>query len=157
MEPRLIELKDGRVLQIIRTQTGKIWHSYSRDGGDTWTKASLWTIAAPEAPSALTRNPANGDWLFVWNPTVVWSNLEKTVHGTNHGGPRTPLAAMISHDEGRTWSRAKNLESDPTATYPYASITFHDGTALLSYYHSPAPGNLLSLKFRRVPLDWFER
>ena len=157
MEPGLIELKDGRVLQIIRTQTGKIWHAYSADGGDTWSEATPWTIEAPEAPSTLARNPANGDWLLVWNPTVVWSNPEKTVLGTNHGGPRTPLAAMISHDEGRTWSVPKNLESNANATYAYTSITFHDGRALLSYYHSPAPGKLLSLKFQSVPLGWFER
>ena len=157
MEPGLIELKDGRVLQIIRTQTGKIWHAYSADGGDTWTEATPWTIEAPEAPSTLARNPANGDWLLVWNPTVVWSNPEKTVLGTNHGGPRTPLAAMISRDEGRTWSVPKNLESNANATYAYTSITFHDGRALLSYYHSPAPGKLLSLKFQSVPLGWFER
>lgn len=157
MEPGLIELKDGRVLQIIRTQTGKIWHAYSKDGGDTWTEATPWTIEAPEAPSTLARNPANGDWLLVWNPTVVWSNPEKTVLGTNHGGPRTPLAAMISHDEGRTWSRPKNLEPDATATYAYTSVTFHEGRALLGYYHSPTPGKLLSLKFQSVPLDWFER
>ena len=157
MEPGLIELKDGRVLQIIRTQTGKIWHAYSADGGDTWSEATPWTIEAPEAPSTLARNPANGDWLLVWNPTVVWSNPEKTVLGTNHGGPRTPLAAMISRDEGRTWSVPKNLESNANATYAYTSITFHDGRALLSYYHSPAPGKLLSLKFQSVPLGWFER
>jgi sialidase-1 len=157
MEPGLIELQDGRVLQIIRTQTGKIWHAYSQDGGDTWTEATPWTIEAPEAPSTLARNSANGDWLLVWNPTVVWSNPEKTVLGTNHGGPRTPLAAMISHDEGRTWSRPKHLEPDATATYAYTSITFHEGRALLSYYHSPAPGKLLSLKFQSVPLGWFEQ
>ena len=157
MEPGLIELKDGRVLQIIRTQTGRIWHAYSPDGGDTWTEATPWSIEAPEAPSTLARNPANGDWLLVWNPTVVWANPEKTVLGTNHGGPRTPLAAMISHDEGRTWSTPKPLESDATATYAYTSITFHDGRALLSYYHSPAPGKLLSLKFQSVPLEWFDR
>ena len=157
MEPGLIELKDGRVLQIIRTQNGKIWHSFSKDGGDTWSEATPWNIEAPEAPSTLARNPANGDWLLVWNPTVIWSNPEKTVLGTNHGGPRTPLAAMISHDEGRTWSAPRNLESDASATYAYTSVTFHDGRALLSYYHSPAPGKLLSLKFQSVPLDWFER
>ena len=156
MEPGLIELKDGRVLQIIRTQTGRLWHSYSSDGGDTWTEAAPWTIEAPEAPSTLARHPVTGDWLLVWNPHVTWSNPEKTVLGTNHGGPRTPLAAMVSHDEGRTWSTPRNLESDASATYAYTSVTFHDGRALLSYYHSPAPGKLLSLKFRSVPLEWFD-
>jgi sialidase-1 len=157
MEPGLIECKDGRVLQIIRTQTGRIWHSYSRDGGDSWAEATPWTIEAPEAPATLARVPATADWLLVWNPIVVWTNPEKTVLGANHGGPRTPLAAMISHDEGQTWSPRKPIESDPSATYAYTSITFHAGRALLTYYHSPAPGKQLSLKFKSVPLTWFER
>jgi sialidase-1 len=157
MEPGLIERKDGSVLQIIRTQTGWIWHSESSDGGKTWSEAKSWTIEAPEAPSTLARDPATGTWLLVWNPNVVWSNPEKTVLGANHGGPRTPLAAMISHDEGKTWSKPKNLESDPATTFAYTSITFHQGRALLSYYHFPKGGKQLSLRFKSVPMAWFER
>jgi len=71
MEPGLIELRDGRVLQIIRTQTGRIWHSHSRDGGDTWSEATPWNVEAPEAPSTLARVPGSGDWLLVLNPNVT--------------------------------------------------------------------------------------
>lgn len=157
MEPGLIERKDGSVLQIIRTQTGWIWHSVSSDGGETWSEAKPWTIQSPESPATLAREPASGAWLIVWNPNVVWSNPEKTVLGANHGGPRTPLTAMISRDEGKTWSQPKNLESDPTTTFAYTSITFHEGRALLSYYHFPKGGQSLSLRFKSVPLEWFER
>ncbi len=155
MEPGLIEMKDGRVMQIIRTQTGTIWRSFSSDGGDTWTEAAPWDIEAPEAPSTLVAVPGTGDWLLVWNPKVEWGNPEKTILGANHGGARTPLAAMISRDEGRTWNPPRNLEADPAITYAYTSITFHQGRALLSYYHFPKGGRLLSLKFKSVPLDWF--
>jgi len=155
MEPGLIELKDGRVMQIIRTQTGYIWRSFSSDGGDTWTDAAPWNIEAPEAPSTLVALPGTGDWLLVWNPNVAWTNPEKTVLGANHGGARTPLATMISKDEGRSWSKPRQLESDPAFTYAYTSVTFHQGRALLSYYHFPKGGKMLSLKFKSVPLDWF--
>ena len=155
MEPGLIELKDGRVMQIIRTQTGYIWRSFSSDGGDTWTDAAAWNIEAPEAPSTLVALPGSGDWLLVWNPNVAWTNPEKTVLGANHGGARTPLATMISKDEGKTWSQPRNLESDPAFTYAYTSITFHQGRVLLSYYHFPKGGKMLSLKFKSVPIDWF--
>jgi sialidase-1 len=155
MEPGLIEMKDGRVMQIIRTQTGYIWHSYSSDGGDTWTQAKQWNIEAPEAPTTITRLPSTGDWLMVLNPTVEWKNPEKTVLGTNHGGARTPLAAMISHDEGKTWSKQKNIESDPMLTFAYTSITPHQNRVLLSYYVFPLKGKQLSLKFQSLPLDWF--
>jgi hypothetical protein len=91
----------------------------------------------------------------VWNPNVAWTNPEKTVLGANHGGARTPLATMISKDEGRSWSKPRHLESDPAFTYAYTSVTFHQGRALLSYYHFPKAGKMLSLKFKSVPLEWF--
>ena len=154
MEPGLVELKDGRVMQIIRTQTGFIWRSFSSDGGETWTDAAPWDIESPESPATLAVTPG-GDWLLVWNPKVVWSNPEKTVLGANHGGARTPLATMISADEGRTWSPPRNLEGNPDSTFAYTSVTFHEGRALLSYYDFPKGGKLLSLKFKSVPLAWF--
>ena len=150
-----MELKDGRLLQIIRTQTGYMWESFSRDGGDTWTDAKPTTVEAPEAPSTITRIPGTGELLLVWNPNVAWGNPEKTVVGANHGGPRTPLAAAISRDEGRTWSPPKLIESDPNVTYAYTSITFHDGRALLTYYWFPLKTSDLSLKFKSIPLQWF--
>jgi sialidase-1 len=155
MEPGLIELKDGRVMQIIRTQTGYIWRAFSGDGGDTWSEAAPWNIESPESPATLVAVPVVGDWLLIWNPTVQWGNSEKTVLGANHGGVRTPLAAMRSRDEGRTWTRPRHVESDPASTYAYTSVTFHAGRALLTYYHFPVGGKQLSLKFKSVPLAWF--
>jgi sialidase-1 len=155
MEPGLVEMKDGRVMQIIRTQTGFIWRCFSSDGGDTWTEAEPWNIESPESPATLKVVPDTGEWLLVWNPKVSWQNPEKTVLGANHGGPRTPLTAMISRDEGLTWSRPRNLEGDPTCTYAYTSVTFHGDRALLSYYHFPNSGKVLSLRFQSVPLEWF--
>ncbi|MDZ4288286.1 MAG: sialidase family protein [Prosthecobacter sp.] len=157
MEPGLIELKDGRVMQIIRTQTGYLWHAYSSDGGDTWTEAKPWSVEAPEAPSTLARIPKSGDWLLVWNPNVAWTNPEKTVLGANHGGPRTPLAAVVSHDEGKTWSKPVNIESDPAITYAYTSVTIDGERALLSYYYFPIGSKKLSLRFKSLPLKGLER
>ncbi|MFM8618940.1 MAG: sialidase family protein [Opitutaceae bacterium] len=154
MEPGLVELRDGRVMQIIRTQTGFIWRSFSSDGGDTWTDAAPWDIESPESPATLAALPG-GDWLLVWNPKVAWGNPEKTVLGANHGGARTPLAAMVSGDEGRTWGRPRNLEGNPESTFAYTSVTFHEGRALLTHYDFPKGGKLLSLKFKSVPLAWF--
>ncbi len=145
MEPGLLEMKDGRLLQIIRTQVGRIWHSYSTDGGDTWTEANPWTVAAPEAPSTLARLPGKGELLLIYNPVV---DLK-----AGHSGPRTPLVAATSADEGRTWSRPTTLESDPSATYAYTSATIHRSRVLLTYYVER--GGLLSLRFKSIPIEWF--
>jgi hypothetical protein len=63
---------------------------------------------------------------------------------------------MVSRDEGRTWSKPKLIEPDPNTTYAYTSITFHQGRALLTYYHWPSNGKQLSLKFKSIPFEWFE-
>lgn len=154
MEPGLIELKDGSVMQIIRTQTGKIWHSYSKDKGETWSEAAPWSIEAPESPSTLVRLPATGDWILVWNPNVEWKDPEKTVLGANHGGRRTPLVGAISKDEGKTWTKPRELESDPAVTYAYTSITPQNDRVLLSYYYFPVGSKDLSLRFKSIPLSW---
>jgi sialidase-1 len=148
MEPGLIQLKDRRLLQILRTQFGMIWHAYSADRGDTWTEAKPWTVVAPESPSTLARLLDNGDLLLVYNPIA-----QMNMPGVSHSGRRTPLAAAISRDEGATWLKMKLLENDLTQTYAYCSVRIHDGRVLL-VYHS-AQHDWSTLKFQSIPFSWF--
>lgn len=144
MEPEVIELDGGRLLMHIRTQLGHIAVSESGDGGETWGEARAWGVAAPEAPSTLRRIPSTGDLLLVWNDSVK--------PGADHGGPRTPLSAAVSRDEGRTWSRPIAVEGRASETYAYTSIAFHRGRALLTYYVGPASWERLSSRFRSIPI-----
>jgi sialidase-1 len=146
MEPEVIELDDGRVMMIVRTQLGVIATSYSEDGGDTWSEpGQLSTLKAPEAPATLRRIPSTGDLLLVWNNTYT--------PGAGHGGRRTPLTAAISSDEGKTWSHIRNLESRDDRSYAYTSLTFVRGRAVLSYWERN--GAMLSSRFRSLPISWF--
>jgi len=154
MEPGLIEKKNGTVLQIIRTQTGKLWFAESKDGCDTWTSASPWNVVSPEAPATLAKLPGSGDWLIVYNPTVNPRD--------SHNGERTPLVAALSKNEGQSWSEPKPVEADLRNTYSYASIDFLRDRVLLSYYVRPGknaasgPGRI-SWKFKSLPRAWFTR
>ncbi len=112
-------------------------------------------IESPESPATIESDPRTGAWHLILNPNVAWMNPEKTVLGSNHGGARTPLVACLSHDEGRTWSQPKVLESDPNTTFAYTSITFHQDRVLLTYYHFPNGGRQISLKFKSLPVSWF--
>ena len=125
MEPGLIELRDGRVLQLIRTQLGQIMKAYSSDGGLTWTQPEPLGVAAPESPSTIARIPTTGDLVLFYNPDVDLS--------LSHCGPRCPLTVAISGDEAMTWERTIDLETDCTFSYAYLSCTFHEGRALLTY------------------------
>ena len=147
MEPGLVDLDDGRILQIIRTQLGMIWHSYSSDRGETWSQAESWTIAAPEAPSTILRLPRGGELLLIYNPKVDL--------GAGHLGPRTPLSASISRDGGKSWSKPKDVESAASQTYAYTSATIHGDRVLLTYY--VATDRLYDLRFKSIPVSWFRQ
>ena len=146
MEPEVIELRDGRVMMIIRTQLGQIATSYSSDGGDTWSEpGKLADLVAPEAPATIRRLPATGDLLLIWNNTYV--------PGAGHGGQRTPLTAAISRDEGQNWEHLRNLEDHPGQTYSYTSVAFVRNRAVMT--HWVGEKGKLSSQFRSLPVSWF--
>jgi sialidase-1 len=148
MEPEVLELNDGRVLMIVRTQLGHIAAAYSTDGGDTWSKPADWGVKAPEAPATLRRIPSTGDLLLIWNNTFR--------NGSGHGGNRTPLTAAVSSDEGKTWRHVRDIETRSDQTYAYTSLTFIGPRAVMSYYVRDEKTGRISTRFRSLPVSWFE-
>jgi sialidase-1 len=151
MEPGVVELKDGRILMIIRTSLGYIYTSHSADKGETWSEPKAAPLVAPAAPASITRIPSTGDLLLIWinNPKGAKASWKE----------RTPLSAAISRDDGKTWINQRNIEDDPKGSFGYCSITFAGPRALLTYYDwrdaAQASFQLTSLKFRSLPADWF--
>ncbi|MBL8849316.1 MAG: exo-alpha-sialidase [Planctomycetaceae bacterium] len=145
MEPEVVELSDGRLLMIVRTQTGHIATSHSDDGGETWSEPGHFEgVPAPESPATIRRIPATGDLLLIWNNTFDAN--------AGHGGARTPLSTAISTDDGRTWRNFKPLESDPEHTYAYTSVLFLRNRMLFTYYD--CVGDRYSAHFRSLPVSW---
>jgi sialidase-1 len=125
-EPGVVELKDGRIMMFIRTDSGFQQLSYSKDQGATWSHIEPSNIHSPVSPASIARIPGTGDLLLVWNNNPVkeegW-----------HGGKRTPLTVAVSKDEGKTWQHVKNIESDPDGWYCYIAIHFTKNEVLLGY------------------------
>lgn len=141
-EPGLVELKDGSVLMIIRTELGKIYKSYSHDSGFTWTNPEATALTSPSSPATIKRIPETRDLIIVWN-----NSLDK----------RVPLTVAISRDEGKTWQNFKNLESEERYSYAYASVTFVKKKVLFTYYISKGikwTTGHWSLKLKIVDTDW---
>lgn len=46
-EPCILELNDGRLWMLMRTQTGVLYESFSRDQGETWSEAQPRPLAHP--------------------------------------------------------------------------------------------------------------
>jgi sialidase-1 len=161
-EPGVIELRDGRLLMMIRSDLGHIFRSYSSDAGAHWTAAEATSLDSPTAPSTIVRIPKTGDLLLIWNNHKP---------GVKHMEDRFPLSTAISSDEGETWKHTRALDDTPGFTYAYTSVTFpKPDTAILTYYaragaagstaNAPLPGETqgqpsLSLKEKIVPVAWF--
>ncbi len=138
-EPACIELRDGRVLMLMRTQLGGQYRSISTDGGETWSPPTPTPLTGTAAPVSISRVPGTGDLLAIWNHNP----------GAGH---RNPLTAAISRDEGETWEHFKNLEDRQGDQWAYPAVTWVGDLALVTYFNYSGG---LSLQLRGLPRSWF--
>lgn len=125
-EPAVIELKNGDIMMLIRANHGIQYKSYSKDKGETWSRAEPSNIKSPLSPASIARIPSTGDLFLVWN-----NNGEK---GPGYfKGKRNPFTVAISKDEGRTWQNIKNIEDDPDLAFCYGAIHFTENHVLIAY------------------------
>ena len=102
-EAQLVELKDGRLLMHGRTVMGRLFRAYSTDAGLTWSEPEPTPLVSSYAPGCLTRIPATGDLLAIWNQSSI-AEVKQTLR-------RHRLSTAVSSDEGKTWIHFRNLES----------------------------------------------
>jgi hypothetical protein len=147
-EPGIVELKNGNIFMIIRSNIGVQGISYSNDKGETWSPVARSNIKSPVSPASIERIPSTGDLLLVWNNNGGEDPAIK--------GKRTPLTVAISKDEGKTWQKIKNVEADPDGWYCYIAIHFTDKDVLLGH----CAGNrvqktgLAVTQITKLTLDW---
>jgi len=138
-EPACIELKDGRVMMLIRTQLGGQYKSISTDGGETWSVPVATPLVGTAAPVSISRVSSTGDLLAIWNH--------------NPGAKdRNPLTAAVSKDEGETWQAFRNIEEGPGDAWAYPAVTWVGDNAFLTYFNYTGG---LSLFLKIIPADWF--
>ena len=140
-EPAAVELTDGRVLMLLRTQLGGQYATYSADGAETWSTPVPTALTGSAAPAAITRIPGSGELLAIW-----------THNDVNVPGKRNPLTAAVSRDEGQTWGRVRNLEDAPDDAWAYPALTWVEDMALITYFTYKGG---LALKLKALPVSWF--
>lgn len=101
-EPVVIELKDGRVMMFMRTNVGRIYQSFSEDGGETWLLPETTVLASGDVPCWLGRAKTTGNIVVVWNQ----SSKEEIEQGYSRGR----LSIATSSDEAKTWSDPMTLD-----------------------------------------------
>ncbi len=107
VEPAVVELLDGRVWMLLRTQMGRLYESFSTDGV-TWSGAQPTHLLSSDSPAALMRLEKDKLVLF-WNSCLRFPDA--------HGG-RQVLHAAISEDEGQTWRDHREVLRDPLRAEP---------------------------------------
>lgn len=122
-EPTIVELRDGRLLCILRTTTGRLYRAVSHDEGETWEEPVSTDLSAPDSEALVTRIPSTGDLLLLWNNVALNTNW-----------PRTPLTAAVSADEGETWEKLRDIDARPECDAAYPSVFFQDDEVIVTYY-----------------------
>ncbi len=107
VEPVILQLKDGRLWMLVRTQLGRFWESFS-DDGSCWSRPQPTAIVSSDSPAGLVR-------LDDGRIVLLWNNCQRFPYA--YGG-RHVIHAAISSDEGQTWHGCREVARDPRRNEP---------------------------------------
>ncbi|MFA6243568.1 MAG: sialidase family protein [Candidatus Hydrogenedentales bacterium] len=126
-EATVIQLQDGRLWKLIRTNLGRFWNAYSDDNGASWRVIQLSQIEASSAPGQLLRL-ADGRIMLAWNRPLPEGKTEYPLSGGDNEWSEVPvsnhrgeLSIAFSDDEGKAWSKPVVIARQPgkSLAYPY--------------------------------------
>lgn len=114
IEGTVVERKDGSLYQLLRTETGWLYESASRDGGLLWEEFKQSKIKSVTCCAQMARL-ADARIALAWNHTPR--------HRPDSGASREELSITFSSDECATWSAPKvvaaNYGPGGRVSYPY--------------------------------------
>lgn len=118
IQPTLFEGKDGQIIALMRSRDPrKICRSVSKDGGETFTPAEPTELGNPSSGIDAVMT-LSGDAFLIYNPSPL---------------ARTPISLARSTDDGATWKKVADLETElGEFSYP-AMIESALGTLEITY------------------------
>lgn len=119
IQPSLWEKEPGRWSCLMRSTRGKLYRSDSDDNGETWCEAY---------PTDLDNNNSGIDLVKLDDGTLVL--VYNPVRG--NWSHRTPLSIATSEDDGKTWVKQMDLETDQDE-FSYPAIIYVDGRIHITY------------------------
>ena len=129
VEPTIVELTDGRIWMLIRTNLDRFWQTWSEDEGRTWQAPMPTHIDASSAPGHMIRL-AGGKLALAWNrlyPTGLTAeereNYPRREEAFAYAGAschREELSLAFSEDDGETWTDPVVVarQKDGSLSYP---------------------------------------
>lgn len=126
-ESTIVELKDGKVLMLIRTNWGQLWRAFSKDGGASWHPYGPAGIDSSSAPPFIERLQS-GRLALVWSRHNPEGEKSYELKGGDNIWSDTPvsnfrkeLSIAFSEDDGENWSKPVVIarKENGEMSYPY--------------------------------------
>ena len=118
IQPAIWQSAEDCVHVLMRSANGSIYRSDSCDGGKNWCTA--YPIPIPNNNSGIDCAVCNGKLVLVCNPV------------RENWGKRSPLTVFISEDNGTTFQKLLDLETEP-GEYSYPAIVSHGNYVYITY------------------------
>lgn len=119
IQPTMWESSPGNIHALLRSTTGVICRTDSKDNGKTWSPVHETSLPNPNSAIDVTKL-ADGTLVLAFNPT------------RKDGGARDRISLALSFDNGKTWPKTLDLETGEKGdefSYP-AIINFGDTVAV---------------------------
>jgi sialidase-1 len=140
-----VELPDGRVKAFMRSTSGYMRQSISKDRGETWEPEYATALRMPCSPFTVKKDPHTGHYFAVWinsfpapfpAPTCLY--------------PRSPLSLAVSQDNTESWKFLFDIECNPYHAYGYPALHIAKDHLIMTYcvdtrgrsFHPPHRGKL---------------
>ncbi len=124
IQPTLWEDERHNVHMLCRSTSSRIFRSDSTDGGRSWSLA--YDTGLPNNNSGIDLvKMKDGKLVLVYNPRENLPNYYK--------GPRTPLVAAVSEDNGETFTTVRVLE-DQRGDYCYPAVICNGENKIMITY-----------------------
>lgn len=121
IQPALWESSPGNVHMLLRSSSGNICRSDSKDYGKTWSP--VYETQLPNNNSGIDVTQIAGDTI-----AVIYNPVSK------NWGDRFPINVAVSTDNGQTWPVSFEIEKGKTdAELSYPDILYEDGFLVACY------------------------
>ncbi len=118
IQPTLFAGKDGLVVALMRSRNPRmVCRAESKDGGRTFAPAEETALGNPSAGIDAVKT-REGDVFLIYNPSPL---------------ARTPISLARSTDEGKTWKKVADLETEP-GEYSYPAMIENEAGLLAITY-----------------------
>lgn len=142
LENMIVEKNDGSLWMLIRTGDGFLWECYSHDHGLTWSEARRSMIVNPGSRFFI-RRMRNGKLLLINHADPI--KTQENPQGRNN------LSAMLSGDDGESWSEPFIIDERNNVSYPDA-VEDSQGVIHIVYDRERyKEGEIIYRKIMRLP------